>query len=151
MQDRMFLWWSGKNCYSLAEKFWFICRIHQMLHLQISIYFGLYKILLMEKTPIPWKTVKGTWNSSLLKKIKFGEDRITKLPGKWQKVVEQKGEYVVQWSSWWKWRLCLLFLLKNQRHFLASPILVFAWSYAQGLLQYLLDEWSYITVCAAFL
>ena len=24
----------------------------------------------MEKIPIPWKTVKGTWNSSLLKKIK---------------------------------------------------------------------------------
>ena len=28
------------------------------------------KILLMEKISIPWKTVKGTWNSSLLKKIK---------------------------------------------------------------------------------
>ena len=33
-------------------------------------YLGLYKILLMEKMSIPWKTVKGTWNSSLLKKIK---------------------------------------------------------------------------------
>ena len=30
--------------------------------------------LLMEKISIPWKTVKGTWNSSLLKKIKsFGK------------------------------------------------------------------------------
>ena len=51
----------------------------------------------MEKISIPWKTVKGTWNSSLLKKIKkFWEDGITKLPEKWQKVVEQNGEYVVQ-------------------------------------------------------
>ena len=67
-------WWPGKNCYSLAGKFWFICCLHQTLHLQISIYFGLYKILLMEKISIPWKTVKGTWNSSLLKKMKsFGK------------------------------------------------------------------------------
>ena len=51
----------------------------------------------MEKVSIPWKTVKGTWSSSLLKKIKkFGEDGIMKLPEKWQKVVEQNGEYVVQ-------------------------------------------------------
>ena len=32
--------------------------------------FRLYKILLMEKILILWKTVKGTWISSLLKKIK---------------------------------------------------------------------------------
>ena len=44
------------------------------LHPWIFIYFGLYKILLMEKIPIPWKTVEGTWNSSLFKKIKrFGK------------------------------------------------------------------------------
>ena len=50
----------------------------------------------MEKISIPWKTVKGTWNSSLLKKFKkFGEDGIMKLPEKWQKVVEQKCEYAV--------------------------------------------------------
>ena len=48
----------------------------------------------MEKISFPWKTVKGTWKSSLLKK--FWEDGITKLPEKWQKVVEQKSEYVVQ-------------------------------------------------------
>ena len=43
-------------------------------YLQISTYFGLYKILLMEKISIPWKTVKGTWKSSLLKKRKsFGK------------------------------------------------------------------------------
>ena len=51
----------------------------------------------MEKVSIPWKSVKGTCNSSLLKKDKkFWEDEIVKLPEKWQKVVEQKGEYVVQ-------------------------------------------------------
>ena len=52
------------------------------------------QILLMEKkkNSIPWKTVKGTWKSSLLKKIK----RFGKLPEKWQKVLEQKGEYVLQ-------------------------------------------------------
>ena len=36
----------------------------------ISTDFGLYKIFLMEKVSISWKTAKGTWNSSLLKKIK---------------------------------------------------------------------------------
>ena len=70
MQNYMFLWWPGKSHYSLARKFWFICHIHHTLHLQISIYLDLYKILLMEKISIPWKTVKGTWNCSLLKKIK---------------------------------------------------------------------------------
>ena len=92
----MFLWWLGKNCYSLAGKFWFICRIHQTLHLQISIYLGPYKILLIENISIPWKIVKGTWNSSLLKDKKFWEDGIMKLPEKWWKVVEQKREYIVQ-------------------------------------------------------
>ena len=48
---------------------------------------------------------------------KFWEDGIMKLPEKWQKVVEQKGKYIIQWSSWWKWKICLLFLLKNQRNF----------------------------------
>ena len=63
-----------QKLYSLAGKFWFICHIHQTLHLWISIYFGLYKILLMEKISIPWKTVKSMWNSSLFKKIKsFGK------------------------------------------------------------------------------
>ena len=31
---------------------------------------------------------------------KFWGDGIMKLPEKWQKVVEQKGEYIVQQSSW---------------------------------------------------
>ena len=37
----LFLWWPGKNCYSLAGRFWFICYTHQTLHLRISIYFSL--------------------------------------------------------------------------------------------------------------
>jgi len=46
------------------------------------------------KNSIPWKTVKDTWNSYLLKKInKFWEDRIMKLPEKWKKVVKQNSEY----------------------------------------------------------
>ena len=57
---------------------------------------GLSKILFMEKISVPWKTVKGTWNSSLLKKIKTLGRWNHKLPEKWQKEVEQKGEYVVQ-------------------------------------------------------
>ena len=52
------------------EKLWIILYIHQTLHLQMSVYFDLYKIVLMEEILIPWKTVKGTWDSSLLKKIK---------------------------------------------------------------------------------
>ena len=38
----------------LAGKFWFMHHIHQILHLWISISFGLYKILLMAKISIPW-------------------------------------------------------------------------------------------------
>ena len=74
MQDCMFIWWPGKSCYSLDGKFWFIHWNPQTLHLQVATYFGVYKILLMEEISIPWKTVKGTWNSSLLKKMKsFGK------------------------------------------------------------------------------
>ena len=46
----------------------------------------------MEKMSIPWKSVKGTWNSFFSQKDKkFWEDGIMKLPEKWQKLVEQKG------------------------------------------------------------
>ena len=97
MQDRMFLWWPGKNCYSLAGKFWFIHRVQQTLHLRISVHLGLYKILLMEKISIPWKTVKRHLEQFFAQKDKkCWEDGIMKLPEKWQKVVEQKAEYIVQ-------------------------------------------------------
>ena len=47
---------------------------YQTLHLWISIYFGIYKILLMEKISIPWNAVNGTWNSSAPKDKKLLED-----------------------------------------------------------------------------
>ena len=49
-----------------------------------------FKILLVKKISFPWKTIKDTSNSSLLKNIKnFGEDGIMKLPEKWQQVVDK--------------------------------------------------------------
>ena len=46
-----------------------------------------------------------------------------KLPEKWQKVVEQNGEYIVQIKFLVKMKNVSLFLLKNQRNFLANPII----------------------------
>ena len=58
----------------------------------MSIYFALYKIILLEKISIPQKTVKGPAQ----KDRKSWEDGIMKLPEIWQKIVEPKGDYVVQ-------------------------------------------------------
>ena len=59
-----------------------VLLLHQTLHLPMA-------ILLMEKIQIPWKTAKGTQNSSLLKKLKkkkkFCEGRNMKLPEKQQR------------------------------------------------------------------
>ena len=44
---------------TLAEKFWFICQIHQTLYLWMSVYFDLYEIILVEKTSVSCKTVKA--------------------------------------------------------------------------------------------
>ena len=96
MQDCMFLWWQGKNCYILAGKFWFICHIHQTLHLQISIYLGLYKILLLKIFSSLEDCKRHLDQFFAQKNKKFWEDGIMKLPEKWQKIVEQKDEYVVQ-------------------------------------------------------
>ena len=111
----MFLWWPGNNCDSLVGKFRFIHRIHQMLYLWISMYFGHYKILLVEKKfSVLLKTVKGTWNSSLCKKIKsFVKIELWSCL-KNGRMLEQNSEYTVQWSSWWKWKIWLWFLFKNQ-------------------------------------
>ena len=68
-----------QNC--LAGKFWFICCIHQTWHIRVCIYFGLYKIHLMEKYFNSLKTVKGSWNC-VEKDRRFWEDEITKLPEK---------------------------------------------------------------------
>ena len=97
MQDHMFLWWSGKNCYSLAGKFWFIHQIHQTLHFGISTYFGLYKILLMEKNFNSLEDCKRHLEQFFPQKDKkFWEEGIMKLPERWQKVVEQNSAYIVQ-------------------------------------------------------
>ena len=62
-----------QNCYSLAETFWFICHIHQTLYLWMSIYFGLYKILLMgKKIQFPGKELfaqndKKFWEDGIIK------------------------------------------------------------------------------------
>ena len=51
----------------------------------------------MEKVPIPWKTIKKHLEQFFAQKNKkFWENGIIKLPEKWQKVVEQNGEYFVQ-------------------------------------------------------
>ena len=121
----MFLWWPDKNCYSLVGKFWFIYHIHQTLYLQISISFSLYKILLMEKNSIPWKSVKNTWNSSLLKKIKsFGK------MGLWSCLKMAEANERKQWIHCsLKFlvkmkKMCLSFLLKNQRKIFTNPIYI---------------------------
>ena len=77
-----------------------------------------------KKNSIPWKTIKGPWNSSLLKKIKKKKNQ-----GRWNyevawKKIEGSG------TKWWqcsikfsmKTKNHVLFLLKNQRQFLAKPI-----------------------------
>ena len=51
----------------------------------------------MEKVSIPWKTIKKHLEQFFAQKNKkFWENGIIKLPEKWQKVVEQNGEYFVQ-------------------------------------------------------
>ena len=80
----------------------------------------------MEKISIPWKTVKGTWNSSLLKKV------------------FRRWNYEVAWkmaegSGTKGWIRCSIkflvkmknvsFYVKNRRHFfLAHPIFCSLWS-----------------------
>ena len=121
LQDCMFLWWPGKNCCNLAGRFWFICCIHQTLHLFVFHLKFLQNSL--NKISVPWKAMKDTWNRSLLKKIKkIGEDEIMKLPEKWQKVVEQNVENVVQQNSCRKWKMYLLFFLLKPKDLFCQPI-----------------------------
>ena len=126
-QDSEFLWWPGKHCYSLAGKFWFIHCIHQTFHLQISIYSSLYKILLMEKTSIPWKTVKNHLEQFFVQKDKkFWEDGIMKLPEKWQKIVEKNDSTTILVNMLFnkvlgKNEKCV-FYFYLKRNFLAKPI-----------------------------
>ena len=64
-------------------------------------FFGLYKILLMEKTSILQSSRLEDCRRHLeqlfaQKDKKFWVDEIMKLPERWQKVVEQNSEYIVQ-------------------------------------------------------
>ena len=59
--DSMLPWWPGKSSYSLAGKFQFIHRIRQTLHRWMSVYFGLYRILLLYLRH--WKTQNMTFSS----------------------------------------------------------------------------------------
>ena len=63
-----------------------------MLHLQISTYFGLYKILLMEINFSSLENRKRHLKQFFAQKDKmFWVDGIMKLPEKWQKFVKQNG------------------------------------------------------------
>ena len=83
--------------------------------------FQSYNIILMEKISIPSKTVKGTWNSSLLKKIKSFEK--TELWRCLKKMAEGSG--TKQWthcSVKFLVKNVSFILLKNWSNLLAYPI-----------------------------
>ena len=128
MQDHMFLWWPSKNSSSLAGKLWFICHIHPTLNLHICTYLGLYKIPLIEKLSTPSKTIKGTWNNSLLKKINcFGRMQLwsclKNTRRQWNKMVNT----LFNGGPGENEKKCI-FLLKNQRNFLDTTINILATS-----------------------
>lgn len=78
---------------NLAGKFWFICCIHQPLHLQISIYFGLYKIL-NGKNFSSLKDWRKHLKQFFAQKKKFWNDGIMNLP---EKMAEARG------TNQWIW------------------------------------------------
>ena len=81
----MFLLWSGKNPYSLVQNFSLIyCTIHIF-----TIYSSLYRIVLMKKKLIPWKTTKGTQEQFFVEKDeRFWDDGIMKLLERWHKLAD---------------------------------------------------------------
>ena len=98
IQVCMFLWWPGTNCHSLAGNFWFIPCIYQPLHPRIlHLFWSLQNSFNGKnfKTLEDCKRHLGTVRCSKKDKT-FWEDGIMKLPEKWQKVVEQNGEYIFQ-------------------------------------------------------
>jgi len=66
------------------------------LNLQISNYFCLYKILLIEKNFNFLEDYKRHLKQFFAQREKVLENEILKLPEKWQKVVEQNSENTVQ-------------------------------------------------------
>ena len=76
----------------------------------------------MEKISIPWKAVRGTWNTSLLKNVKDFEKMNYEAALKngrrqWNKMVNMLFNKVLG-----KNQKCLLFLLESQRNLLANPM-----------------------------
>ena len=69
------VWWPGKNFYSLAGSSDSSAIFTRYCTFGIPFIWPL-QILLMEENSIPWSTVKGTWNSSLLKKVSFGKMKL---------------------------------------------------------------------------
>ena len=88
-----------RKTYSLAGKSRFIRCIYQTLHLQISIDFSLYKILLVEKISISWRTKNAPGTVLCSQRQNVLEWWNYEVTEKWQKVVEQNGEYVVPLPS----------------------------------------------------
>lgn len=125
-EDYRFLEYQAQPVTAWLGKFWFIWYDSWILHLQISIYFRLYTTLLMDKIPIPWKTVKGTLNSSLLKSIKsFGKIELAR-EVTWKMVESSETKQWICCSMKFlvKMKMHPLFLLKNWKNFLANTIVL---------------------------
>ena len=82
---------TGKNCYNLAGKFWFIRHIHQISPSDFHLFQSLQTSLIGKNFNSLEGCKKHLEQFFAQKDKKFWEDGIMKLPEKWQ-----KGEYVVQ-------------------------------------------------------
>ena len=72
-EDPLLLWWPTKSVTAWLGSSESSAVFTRHYTFGFSIYFGLYKILLMEEISIPWKTVKDTCKRHLLKKISLGK------------------------------------------------------------------------------
>ena len=116
----MFLWWADNSRYSLT-KFCFIYYIHQTFSFGFRSFQSIQNSLNGKFFDSP-KDCKRHLGWLFAQKVKKKNVWNMKLLEKRQKIVEQDGEYIVSWSSWWKWKVCLLFLLKNWRNISANPV-----------------------------
>ena len=82
----------------------------------MSVYFGLYEIILVEKTSVSCKTVKAP-GTVLYSERKCWENGIVKLPGKWQDVVEQNGNTLFNKDLGENEKCVFYFYLKNEGTF----------------------------------
>ena len=91
---------TGVGAFTFSARFHIYVLIHNICFpLSDLLHSVKYKIILAgkKKKHINYlEESKSTWNISLLKKIEFWEDVIMNLPEKWQKVVKQNSEYMVQ-------------------------------------------------------